>query len=162
MKNVGTWTGTSEAGLTNRIQEMEERVSGIGLGGGGSPNMQVLEALSPQEPWAHSDCANSILPWNEFEVCGEKCPFASKVSTKTGSDHRWTLNVHIQESSLIQEPRSSSLRPSMWNPSATTCMALNLTWLGWRRTKMEPHTGKLGSGGLCTLLNPKEQPKTQC
>lgn len=26
MKNVGTWTGTSEASLTKRIQEIEERI----------------------------------------------------------------------------------------------------------------------------------------
>ena len=29
MKNSGTQTGTSEASLTNRIQETEERISGI-------------------------------------------------------------------------------------------------------------------------------------
>ena len=29
IKNLATWTGTSEASRSNRIQEMEERISGI-------------------------------------------------------------------------------------------------------------------------------------
>lgn len=29
MKNLGTWTGITEAIFTNRIQAMEERISGI-------------------------------------------------------------------------------------------------------------------------------------
>ena len=29
MENLGKWTGTTDANITNRIQEMEERISGI-------------------------------------------------------------------------------------------------------------------------------------
>ena len=49
MKNLGIWTGTTEAGFTNNKQEMEEWVSG------------VEDTTGEMDPWVRKNDKSKIF-----------------------------------------------------------------------------------------------------